>query len=74
MVVTADTIAAAQAQKSLHLAAHFLALLLGQLLTMYFISICYDETDFLMTGKSNTSHTRPNQTLFDNKRILVTSL
>ena len=34
MVVTADTIAAAQAQKSLHLAAHFLALLLGQLLTM----------------------------------------
>ena len=34
MVVTADTIAAAQAQKSLHLAAHFLALLLGQLLTI----------------------------------------
>lgn len=36
MVVTADTIlaGAAQAQKSLHLAAHFLALLLGQLLAI----------------------------------------
>ena len=36
MVVTADTIlaGAAQAQKSLHLGAHFLALLLGQLLAI----------------------------------------